>query len=269
MSFNKIMLFCLLMLSLSGQAIELTFPQNESVKDTRSTYPVDVIKLIMAQINLDEQNIQLAPSLGEIHQGRALLELNKNNIDFVWSVSDSDREQLHYFLDFDIYFGQFGKRVLLTMPDKLVAFTQINKRCYLTKLTALVGKDWPEYKLFLTAGVPVSGTTEYESLFKMLIKGRADYIPRSIFEYQSELDTHPELALVPDYSIYYEAPVKIFYSPKVKQLLGKKLENALLELNKRGDIFDLFMQQNGAAIRKFNQNYKMDKRFYLEDLIGC
>ena len=96
----------------------------------------------------------------------------------------------------------------------------------------------------------------------MLVKGRGDYFPRSIFEIYGELQAHShmDLEIVNNWKIYYPAEVRYVLNPKYADL-ALLLHKGLEQANSDGSYTALFKEFHGQMLN--NAQLERKKTFDL------
>ena len=184
-------------------------------------------------------------------QSRALLEMAKPKpaMDVFWTMTSRDREQRLLAVRLPLDRGLLGWRVPLVRRSEVGRFAGVQRLRELAALTALQMHDWPDTAILRANGLPVETSTQYEALFAMLARGRADYFPRSLIEAAAEVQAHAELDLVvePRLLLYYRAPIYFFVTPSRPELataLRQGLELAMTD----GSQERLFRQHFGDVL---------------------
>jgi len=136
-----------------------------------------------------------------------------------------------------------GYRRLLIRRDDLGRFKGIRHAEELKELTVGQAKGWVDVEIYRHNGYRVNDTPTPASLFDMLAKKRIDYIPISLMDTDTALDTRPELAgqlmLLPDITIYFPLPI-IFYVNIHEPRLAERLEAGLNLARQDGSFERLF-----------------------------
>lgn len=241
---RRVAKFGLLALLFSASVVKgdiLCYPKPESQFDERTGYPLTLLRLAFEQ-SKKLQKYQLLPTEIKMPRGRSLKLLEQGfGVDIFWSISSKEREKALLRVDFDIFRGEFGNRLLLVSNKNLPKFNDINHVGELKKLVAGLGHDWADYGILHSNGFLVQGTTSYAGLFRLLQKGRVDYLPRSVFEAWSEFEYFESqgIGIVDNIALYYPATFSFFVN-KEAELLAQELEASLLLLETNGRFDSLF-----------------------------
>ena len=219
----------------------LYYPKPEANFDERTGYPLALLRLAFEQ-SQKLQKYQLLPTEIKMPRGRSLKLLEQGfGVDIFWSINSKEREQALLRVDFDIFRGEFGNRLLLVSKKNLSKFNDINDANELKKLIAGLGHDWADFGILRSNGFQVQGTTSYSGLFRLLQKGRVDYLPRSVFEVWSEFEyfESQDIEVVDKIAIYYPATFSFFVN-KNAEVLAQELEASLKLLESNGRFELLF-----------------------------
>lgn len=225
---------------LMAQGKKLYYPRPEASFDKRTGYPLQLLRLAFSHSD-QLKDFELTPSEMAVPRGRSL-KLLKNGIgvDVFWGISTEQRRKNLQEVDFDIYKGLFGYRLLLVQVDRLAEFAAANRSVLKNKVAGL-SPDWPDYRILERNGFAVQGTSSYASLFKLLQLGRVDYLPRSVFEVWSELEhmLGSGITVSPNIAIHYTIKFNFYFS-KENDDLASALEAALKDLTKDGSFDAVF-----------------------------
>lgn len=243
--------------AVQAQANKLYYPKAEAHFDERTGYPLQLLRLAFSRSeSLSEYD--LYPGELQMPRGRSLKLVEKGlGIDVFWAISTAERQENLKEVNFDIYKGLFGYRLLFIQQNNLEKFKQLD-RVKLQRNVAGLSPDWPDYQILKANGFTVQGTSSYAGLFKLLELGRVDYLPRSVFEAWSELEHFREKDMIvsPSIALYY--PISFnFYFSKENAHLALDLEKALKEMQSDGsfeELFDLVWQD---ALRKSELDSKL------------
>ncbi|MFT7560692.1 MAG: hypothetical protein ACI93R_002614 [Flavobacteriales bacterium] len=187
--------------------------------------------------------IETALELGQKEYGPCPLSIHRNSISIVAShqmLLSGKRLQLesseHYppdhagskgfhWMTNPYVSGFLGFRRLLTTSDKLPLFENIETLEDLKALRVGQVEKWADTKIYRDNGFKVAGSANFDTIWKMLIVGRFDYLPLGISEVeevrQKYLDQIPDLVVVPNIVLYYDFPVYVLVSPPHKALADR------------------------------------------------
>lgn len=227
---------------------KVVYPRYPRGQDPLHSYATDLLALALQRAGRPEH---LEPAREVMSQSRALLEMSRPRppLDVFWTMTSREREQRLLPVRLPLERGLLGWRVPLVRRADLARFAQVQRLRDLAALTAVQMHDWPDTQILRANGLPVETSTQYEALFAMLARGRADYFPRSLIEASAEAQAHAELDLVvePTLLLFYRAPVYFFVTPSRPDLaadLQRGLELALAD----GGQERLFRQYFGGLL---------------------
>ena len=158
---------------------------------------------------------------------------NPELINVVWMGTARKFEEQLWPIRIPLLRGLVGYKVLLIRKDMQPQFDQIKTVQDLASLKALVGLGWVDTDIFTRHKLPYV-TGEYSSLMPMLTTRRGDYYPRSIFEFNQELDPehYPAIELESNLLLHYPLAIYFFVAPGNQALhdaLQKGLEIAMAD----------------------------------------
>lgn len=158
---------------------------------------------------------------------------NPELINVVWMGTARKFEEQLWPIRIPLLRGLVGYKVLLIRKDTQSEFNTVKTISDLTRFKALVGIGWVDTDIFETHKIPYA-QGEYASLMSMLSSSRADYYPRSIFEFNQELDPkkYPEIGLEQTLLLHYPLAIYFFVAPGNQALhdaLKAGLETAIAD----------------------------------------
>lgn len=163
-----------------------------------------------------------------VSHSRKFQLLSQKKLDVVGNVTSRHSEQEFDFIRIPIHSGLHGVRLLVIRQQDQDRFQKIRTLEDLKRLTAGSVHDWGVTKVLQENGFKVITTTVYESLFRILEKGRIDYFPLAIFEAYQELEKLQSSRLAIDNSLLlYYPSADYFFVGKNNQKLREQLEKCL------------------------------------------
>lgn len=199
--------------------LQIIYPQQGEGEDPRDRYPTDLLRFA-----LDKAGVRYGfRYTDEVYtQKRAILSAEDEygtNI-----VHAGAAENFAAKLD-PIYFpttrGLLGLRVFLINRDDQAAFSAVDSLSDLADFRAVQGIGWPDVDILEHAGLNVT-THFYDTLFRRVAQGYADYFPRGAIEVMPELDANkeefPQLALERSLALSYKFDVIFYTSPHARDL---------------------------------------------------
>ncbi|MES2324078.1 MAG: hypothetical protein V4633_17610 [Pseudomonadota bacterium] len=184
-----------------------------------------------------------------MHQGRALLLLERNEgIDVTCYMTSAEREERLLPIRIPVDKGLIGWRLLLIHKSQADRFARYSSGDDLRPLTAAQGNDWPDTEILRLNGFKVHSTSNFEGMFKMLIKQQLDYFPRAVSEIWVEADANaPRLIVAPGLALRYNTAA-YFFVRKGNTALAAALAEGLDKMIADGSFEKEFEAYYGAAI---------------------
>jgi len=159
-------------------------------------------------------------------------------------VNSGNVRLLHY----PYFQNKLGLRKCLTRKPYLPRFESIHTAEDVKQLRLGQERSWIDVEIYARNGATVVKAAGFDNLFKMMSRDRFDCLPLSVLEIdrvqKEQLDTYPDLVIVPDLYIFYPIPVYLSVS-RFQQGLADRLDEGLNQL---------FIE--GSALRLFNEYYK-------------
>lgn len=251
MILRKLALTFLACASLISQAATpqiLLYPRPVSEIDQRSTYP---LKLLELALDKSGQQYKLMPSDVVMNKARVAAELARGSVDVGWMVTSQERENLLSPIRICIFKGLGGWRIALIHKNSQAAFSRIKTLGDLQQYTAGQQQDWPDTPILKHSGIPVSTTSSYDPLFRMLAAGRFDWFPRNIMEVWAEADSVQELGITVESHVLVRYPsAYYFFVNKKNPVLAQHIETGLEKALKDGSFDRLLREYHGDVIAK-------------------
>ena len=248
-------IICIVFMDSQSVAQEQVFvyPRPESESDQRTIYPVKLLELGLKKTGI---RFRLQPSVYHMQQGRALVMLaNDSDLHVAWSMSSIEREAKLLPIRIPIYKGLIGWRIFLINQADQAKFQKVQGIDGLKRYEAGQGHDWPDTKILRSNGLRVTGSNNYESLFKMLQVNRFDYFPRSIVEIWAEVENHKTMGIVVEESIALRYPTAFYFFVNQRNVqLAELLKKGLNQSIKDGSFNKLFNQYHQGLLQQANLN---------------
>lgn len=162
--------------------------------------------------------------------------------------------------------GYMGYRVSFIREDDIHKFANITTVEQLKSLVLAAGKDWATADIHAKQGFKVLRAETQWVMVKLLMKNRADYVPRGVTEILDEFKRfkrrNKKLAIEPNTLLYIPIPYYFYVNPH-KPKLARRLYRGLLNLIEDGTYQKIFVKHFG----NFEQKLNLDKRkvFKLEN----
>ncbi|MCP1727339.1 hypothetical protein J2T60_001304 [Natronospira proteinivora] len=217
----------------------------DAAGDERDAYFLDVLELALEKTEEDFGEYQLQEAPLRMNQSRAMREmLAGRHIDVLWSMTDPDRESRLRPIRVPLLKGLLGIRLPLVRQKEVDMMASVSRLSDLKGFSPGQGHDWPDTRILQGNDIAVETSASYEGLFRMLEKGRVDYIPRAVVEIGAEQDLYERFNLVPGTGplIAYPAPIYFFVAPD-NRALAERLELGLqraIETNAFQSLFETY-----------------------------
>lgn len=239
--------FCSLATAESIRTVVYALPHAQ--QDPDNNY---YVRLLKAALEHADGSFEVQSSKEFMVQGRALREIGRGNeVDVSWSMTSPEREEILHAVPVPIDKGLIGWRVLLVRQPEPLQLQQRNKQ----QFRFVQGHDWPDTQILQHNGLRVETTAEFRSLFAMVSAGRVDAMPRSVLEFEDELQTVASaLFVAPDVLLYYPA-VQYFFVAKEDHELAIALEQGLLRMLDNGSFERLFQQAFGTMLASLSREH--------------
>lgn len=205
------------------------------------------LELLSLGLEKSGRAFELKPITVDVMPEQRSYRMIQNNVYSVhWLNANAERQSGLKPIKIPLFKGLIGWRVLLIRTGDQARFSQITNRQELAPLSAGLGHDWPDQKVFEFNQLNKVSSPSWEGLFSMLEKGRFDYFPRSIIEYQRELRlfSHLNIELEQHLLLRYPAAYYFFVHPD-NQDLAEALQIGLDKALNDGS-FDKVFEKNMA-----------------------
>ena len=230
----------------------IRYPRLSALNDPQGEY---ILELLRQAIKNSGQSYQLIANEDPMQQARAIYEMTTGTggIDIWWTMTTNERETQLIPIRIPIDKGLIGWRIPLVTMQNSDLLRNVKSIKDLNAFIAGQELDWPDVAILKNNGLLVNTSTSYEPLFNMLKAGRFDYFPRSVFEIQKEVDSHPKHSLAIDKNIilHYPAAVYFFVTPRERKM-AEDLQNGLEEMIKNGSFEKIFQKHLQVTIKQAN-----------------
>lgn len=210
----------------------------------------------------------LSKSLGEVHfleshnncsEARLLREVEAGRVDIMWAGADKERDKRLRAIRIPVLKGLLGHRVFIIRKEDQQKFRQIRSLNELKTMHAGQGAFWGDTPVLKNAGLPVTTSVKYSTLFPMLDNRRFDYFPRAVHEPWVEIDAHPSLDLTVDNNVLLVYPFAMhFYVNKSDQKLYDAIQQGFETAIADGSFDRLFF--NHSMIRDIQKKAQLSQR---------
>lgn len=128
--------------------------------------------------------------LNQFDQVAEFERLENEEIDIIWSLTSTEREQAFIPIRFPLMRGLMGYRVLVINPKNRVWQNEPLGLDELRSLVAIQGNGWPDVDILDRNGFVVGETPSIKRAYSLVKNQRVDYFPRSISEVYFEADEY-------------------------------------------------------------------------------
>jgi hypothetical protein len=230
---------------------QVVYPQAGEIYAKHHLYPVALLELVLSY---HDEKLTATPSQDFMPQGRAIIQLSQaKDIDVLWTMTSTQREQEILPIRIPIYKGLIGWRLFLTNPTHLANNKSPSNINTLKQAIMIQGHDWPDTEILAFNGFNVLKVPNYEGFFKILSLNRAELFPRSLIEVWDELDSYGNrnIVLEPDTIISYPTATYFFVSPDNTRL-ASIIKTGLRKSLNDGKFDALFSKHYAERINKAN-----------------
>ncbi|MBD8872302.1 hypothetical protein [Rhodanobacter sp. DHB23] len=230
--------------------LRVVFPRPETPYDTRTGYPVAVLRLALEHLHVA---FSMKQSTIVLSQARTLKLLEDNQVVTVgWSVATVERDKRLLVVRVPIDRGLIGWRVLLIRRDDEKRFSDLLTASQLAHVPMAQDQDWPDLAILHDNGFDMTAAINYTSLFSMLKLGHVDAVPRSVAEIGGELQSPDGAGLVAETHLLLHYPsALVFFVSKSNPSLAADLQIGLQRAIADGSLqrlFELTYRQNLNAL---------------------
>lgn len=171
-------------------------------------------------------------SIPTMPQARSVTLIEQGFYDIHWMVSNAEREAKLAPIRIPLYKGLIGLRLAFVNKNKPDFLAQATTSEHLRKLVVGQGRDWPDSQILQENRFNLLTTTNTDTLFELLSKGRIDYLPRSVVEIWNEQEVlgNANVTIDQHIALYYPTAVYFFVRKDDKELysaIEKGLQTAL------------------------------------------
>ena len=277
----KFLLALFLLLSIASSfAIETyTIRVGESKLDRRYDYDNKLIKLALEKTIKEYGPYKIKHSFS-MNFARAKQQALRNSMqNFIFKMSYEDKyEQMKLVpIKFPVDLGIVGYRVCFISPK---AKKIINKKLDLNELLKLKhgqGLGWSDNQILRNNGFQVLEVSNYESLFRLVSRGRIDLFCRGVNELRAEflarVKTIKNLDFDHKFILHYDLP-RFFYTHESNKRARERISKGLKLAYNDGSLQKLWKEQylenlkfvdikkrkiikiNNSLVKKIDFNYK-------------
>ena len=214
------LLLLLLTLSLSScpmAATRFTLITGETQQDVRMNYYRAAMRLALEKTRPDYGDYELLDAI-RMNKARMRLEVQTPGKNALFIVDSWPQKTPHpevSLIPFPIDLGILGYRVCFVGADRADDLAGVRTLAQLQAFSQGSGKGWQDADILRHNGFQVQEVDNYESLFRMVARGRVDLFCRGANEILAEWETHhprlPTLTVDPHVALFYPL-IHAFYS---------------------------------------------------------
>ncbi|WP_432452335.1 MULTISPECIES: hypothetical protein [unclassified Agarivorans] len=224
----------------------------ESPNDIRAEYDIALFRLALDKTvsTHGEYQLNIIPNMNTSRGLKAALANTWPNFFTKQSVSKKRLEQLSY-VDFPVDLGVVGYRIFFVSPQAKDKLDEVENIEQLKSFTIGQGIGWLDSEILKHNGFRVILGSPYESLFKMVAKGRFDLFSRGSNEIYAEYQVHQsigDLLIDKRLALYYPLP-RFFFSHHSNVEATQRIKQGLLMAYDDGSLMKLWNQYYADSIR--------------------
>lgn len=236
----------------AGAATLFTHVSPESPQDQRTRYEQDLLRLALEETRADfgEYQLALAPPMNRVRLLQQLAQNSYPNLiaSHAW-LSPSERPRLGH-IRFPITLGMLSYRVCFVNEDRQADLARVRTLAALRPFRQVQGRGWQDALILRHAGMQVQEVDDYERLFRLVARGRADLFCRGAGEVYQEWQrrqTMPGLALDSEIALSYPNP-HLFYSHGANEVALARVQTGLERAWRNGSLQRLWRQHFQPAL---------------------
>lgn len=232
----------------------------DSEEENRDAYFIELLDQALTETEATHGPYELRQAPVQMTQSRAFQEMGAGRyIDVVWSMATREREEAFRPIRIPLLKGLLGLRVPVVPAGERDRLAGVRSVEALRRYRAGQGHDWPDVTILEANRLPVTAAPGYQSLFRMLEKGRVDYVPRGVPEIWAEQVVYERHDLVVGEGplIAYRAPIYFFVAPG-NAALAERIETGLRRAIADGS-FDSAFRRHPANVRAIDRMLAEDR----------
>ncbi|GIU17158.1 hypothetical protein TUM4644_02090 [Shewanella colwelliana] len=229
-----------------------------SQHDQRYQYTYDLLDLIIEATEADFGEASLQVSTMVMSRNRIFRELQEgDNVNVMAEASNSQWNEKLIPIAIPIRRGLQGFRLFIVKQENQAILADVTTLAQLMSFDTGSGSQWSTKVAMEQAGFKVVESTQYDSLFNMLSKGRFVTFGRGVNEVFQEIvqfeSYYPDLVV--DNNIVLQIPLATYYyvSPN-KPRLAKRIQVGLQRIIENGQFEQLFYQRHCDCLLKSKLN---------------
>lgn len=209
------------------------------------------LALAHAPAKSTDEPTRLAPYADDVTQNRGMQLLQTGDLDVIALGTNAEREAKMLPIKVDILRGIVGFRVFVIRSADQARIARMDGQALRKELTYGLNSQWADLPIMRANGFTVETSSNYESLFGMLVAKRFDAFPRGLNEAGRELgerrQAYPQLAVERTKALYFPYPV-YFWVNKDNTALAQRIERGLTAALADGSFRKLFETYHATEI---------------------
>ncbi|MCX6105988.1 MAG: transporter substrate-binding domain-containing protein [Proteobacteria bacterium] len=168
-------------------------------------------------------------ALDQMSHTRKFNLLARGQLDIAGNVTSTAIERDAEPVRIPVHMGLHGFRLLVIRKGDEARFAGVKTNDDLAAFRGGVVQGWQVADVLAENGLKSVSNDEYEALFRMLQKGRIDYIPLALFEVYLEVAKRPQYDLTVEPTILLQYPsTDYFFVNAARPALRQRLTNGLV-----------------------------------------
>lgn len=252
---------CELRVGIDAKIPQLIVPKAKPSSQEQEDYVHGLLDLILTRTEAEFGPCVLIQTDAVLTRMRSAALIDRSlGVDLFWGTASIARDNLLHAIAIPILEGLMTHKVFLIHKDDQAKFSAVKTLADLQHLRAGQGADWPDANILMANGIEVVTSTNYESLYKMLVARRFDFLPRGANQVLSELryNADKNIVLEQELVMIYPAPVYFFVS-KDKPQLAARIEKGLSEIMADGS-FDEYFYRHPLILEALEKLKLQDRR---------
>lgn len=231
---------------LLGANVPVSHATTETVRISFGGHPLDQYAVGLLELAFSEIQLPMALDITKrtATQGRLKLEVMKGKYDIMWAASTQIDEHDMLPIRIPILKGLLGYRVLIIHAEDQRRFNEVATLEDLKAFSMGQAFDWADTSVLKANGFEVVTSSNYPSLFNMLVARRFDAFPRGIMEPWGELAVRDLPSLQVENSLVLVYPMPFYFFVKKDNLVLAKLVELGLEKSLASGSFDRYFSHN-------------------------
>lgn len=230
-------------------------PEHE--RDYRHRFKLAVLRAALEETRKEFGGFKVNIPPGYMTALRAFRELDKKEgvVNTIFAITTKEREANSIAIRIPIRRGLLGYRLLLVKKERAELISKIRTLSELKERPVGMENRWVTARVAESHKFNVIYAIDRDSLFKMLDKGRFDYVVMGINEIYKEFENRnleqSGFVVAPNIALQIAMPLYIFVSRHEPEI-ARRIELGLEALIASGKYEGIFLKEYGEFIRKAN-----------------